>query len=244
MPDFSKLFHQSSKDLQGGGSVRIPRDESLWPEEWKTIYYKTYPRFEKIALPVTTPTADFFDLIRGRRTDRRFAKNALTSEKLSTLIKYSCGITAEHEEWNPRRAQPSGGARYPLEVYPILFSPAGDIPAGMYHYDVKAHALDVLAQRSFASNDIAPLSSYEWVQNASCLLVITAVFWRTQRKYGERGYRYAMLEAGHIGQNVYLASMALDLKCSGLGGTLDENIEKLLDIDGINESVVYGLVIG
>ena len=76
------------------------------------------------------------------------------------------------------------------------------------------------------------------------LLAITGVFDRTQVKYGERGYRYALLEAGHVGQNVYLATQALGLGCCGLAGTRDLAIEELLGIDGVTESLLYTLVIG
>lgn len=242
--DFSHLFHQSSKDLRGGGTVNIPSDATKWPAEWSTTYYKTYPRFKKIPLLSPKSSSDFFDLVLSRTTDRSFSKDALTHEKISILLKYSCGIIEESAEWNPRRAYPSGGARYPLEVYPIIFNDFEGIPAGTYHYNVKEHALDTLSQRPFSDDDIAQLATYPWVQYSSALIVLTTVFWRSQMKYGERGYRYIMLEAGHLGQNIYLSSMALDLKCAGLGGTRDTNIEKLLNIDGNNESLVYALVVG
>ena len=73
---------------------------------------------------------------------------------------------------------------------------------------------------------------------------MTAVFSRTQNKYGERGYRYVLLEAGHVGQNLALAAEALGLRCAPLAGTRDETIETLLDIDGVTESLVYTLVFG
>ncbi len=242
--DFSRLFHQSSKDLRGGGTVNIPADDTKWPEEWKTTYYKTYPRLKKIALGESAPPADFFDLVRTRITDRRFSKTALSFEKLSTFLKYSCGITQPGDTWNSRRAYPSGGARYTLEAYPLIFKDVEGIPAGAYHYNVKEHALETLAARPFSDEDIARLVTYPWVQQASALIVITAVFWRAQAKYGERGYRYILLEAGHMGQNMYLVSTALGLKCSGLGGTHDTNIESLLQIDGFDESLVYALAVG
>lgn len=209
------------------------------------MYYKTYPRFAQVPLPaVATPSADFFDLVLSRKTDRAFSNDALTPEKLSTLLKFSCGITQPSSGGNPRRAYPSGGARYPLEVYPILFSPAGPISPGVYHYNIKEHALETLSERPFTRDDIARIATYPFVQHASALLVITAVFWRTHMKYGERGYRYILLEAGHIGQNIYLASAALGIRCTGLGGTHDEAVESLLAIDGAGESLVYGLVLG
>jgi SagB-type dehydrogenase family enzyme len=90
------------------------------------------------------------------------------------------------------------------------------------------------------------IASYEFVEGASLLIFLTAVFWRTQNKYQERGYRFILQESGHIGQNIHLLCEALNLKCCALGGfrISDEQIEKLLNIDGVTESLVYTLVIG
>lgn len=244
-PDFSKVFHQSSKD-HAKGHPPIPPDAKDWPEEWKTTYYKAYPRLPKIELDDEPPEADFFDLVRKRQSRRDFARTPLTKRELSLLLKYSCGSIGPlyGGEGRYRRAQPSGGARFPIEVYPIVFRSGDDLKAGLYHYNVKDHQLDVLWDRQFSDEDIHSLFTYSWVKDAALGIVMTAVFWRNQNKYGERGYRYILLEAGHIGQNVYLVSEALSLKCCALGGTMDENLEKLIDIDGVTESVVYALAIG
>ena len=246
--DFSKIFHQSSKDLAKGHPL-IPADSKDWPEEWKTTYYKVYPRLPKIALGDNPPSADFFDLIKKRRSRRDFTRTPITKRELSLLLKYSCGNTSPLEKSRHRRAQ----ARFPIEVYPIVFrpstssgqAPGGDgLKAGLYHYNVKDHALDVLWDREFSDEDISQIFTYPWVKDAAVGIVMTAVFSRNQNKYGERGYRYILLEAGHIGQNMYLVSEALGLKCCALGGTKDENLEKLIDIDGVTESVVYGFAVG
>jgi SagB-type dehydrogenase family enzyme len=222
-----------------------------WPPEWTTIYYKTYPQLEKIALPEAHPHADLFEVVRRRGSGREFDSSPLSLEQLSILLKYSCGIvgeggTASYGE-SPKqniRAQPSAGARFPIEVYPIVFSGTSDLPAGSYHYNVKSHSLDVLLQQTFTPEAIGKLISYDFVKKASCVIILTAVFYRNQMKYGERGYRYALLEAGHIGQNLYLASGALGLQCCAMGGTQDEEVEAFLGIDGVSESVVYAIVIG
>ncbi|OGJ54835.1 hypothetical protein A2880_02980 [Candidatus Peribacteria bacterium RIFCSPHIGHO2_01_FULL_49_38] len=73
-------------------------------------------------------------------------------------------------------------------------------------------------------------------------VIITAVFSRTINKYGDRGYRNILIEAGHVGQNLYLVSESLGLKCTAIAGTKDEEIERFLDIDGVTESVVYALL--
>ncbi len=241
--DFSGLFHRSSKDASSSGRIHTPPDSHDWPAEWKTTFYKSYPRFAKIPLPATEPAADFFELIRARRSQRDFSGVPVDIEALSTVLQYSCGITRSSPQ-GESRAQPSGGARFPLEVYPIVFSGSELVPAGLYHYNVKAHALDTLWQRPFSKEDIAALFTYEWIQNSSVALVVTAVFNRNQMKYGERGYRQILHEAGHVGQNVYLASGALGMKCCTVSGTRDVALEKLIDIDGITESVVYGMVLG
>lgn len=241
--DFSKLFHQSSKD-HGKGHPPIPSRYEDWPEEWRTTFYKAYPRLPKLDLEGTPPHADFFDLVQKRQSRRDFTRQPLTKRELSVLLKYSCGTTGKLVGERLRRAHPSGGGRFPIETYPIVFREGGDLPAGVYHYNVKHHQLDVLWQRPFADGEVDELFSYPWVKEGSVALVMTAVFWRSQNKYGERGYRYILLEAGHIGQSLSLAAEALDLKCCALGGTRDERLEELLDVDGAVESVIYALVLG
>ena len=241
--DFSKIFHESSKDLAKGHPL-IPADSDEWPDEWKTTHYKAYPRLPKIALEDNPPSADFFDLIKKRRSRRDFTRTPITKRELSLFLKYSCGNTGPLELSRHRRAQASDGARFPIEVYPIVFRSGNDLKAGLYHYNVKDHALDVLWDREFSDEDIGQIFTYPWVKDAAIGIVMTAVFSRNQNKYGERGYRYILLEAGHIGQNLYLVSEALGLKCCALGGTKDENLEKLIDIDGVTESVVYGFAVG
>jgi len=241
--DFSSLFHQSSKDRSGQGSVRIPLDKGEWPAEWSVISYKNYPRFEKIPLGNAPVTGDLFDAIRKRASQRDFSRKPLSKDQLSTLLKYACGIVSEAGAGH-HRAQPSGGGRYPLEVYPVVFAGSDEIPAGLYHYGVKRHELDVLWQRAFTKEDIAAFFTYPWAQDATLGLFLTAVFNRNQIKYGERGYRHILVEAGEIVQNIYLVSTALGLQCCAIDGVREPEIEKLLDVDGITESVVVSLVLG
>lgn len=240
-PDFSLLFQQSSKD-HFKGHEPILKDSTSWPEEWKTTYYKSYPRLPSIALSEVPPKKDFFELARARSSQRKFSRAPITKRDLSLLLKYSCGTTGMLHGGRSRRAQPSGGARFPLEVYPLVFH-GEDIKPGVYHYNVKAHALDVLWERAFSSKDVERYFS-SWAQQASVGFVITAVFSRNQVKYGERGYRYILIEAGHVGQNLYLVSGALGLMCCAVGSTGDTALEDLIDVDGVAESLVYALVVG
>ncbi len=242
--NFSQLFHQYTKRFH----KPIPGDSSLWPDEWKTVYYKTYPRAAKIDLSHQERKFDLFEALKKRSSKREMAGGEINMDELSLLLKYSCGITRQNQFGDGRRPQPSGGARFPLETYCLIVSPGegeGLIP-GLFHYDIKDHQLETLLKQQFTKEDLDKIATCEFVQNASLIVFLTAVFWRTQIKYGERGYRFILQESGHIAQNFYLVCEALNFKCCALEGfrISDEQIEKLLDIDGINESLIYTLVIG
>lgn len=241
--DLSKIYHQYSKH-SARGHLPISNDHNEWPEDWKIQHYKIYPRLPKINLPKVKPRADFFHLIEKRQSRRKFRKSPVSLRELATLLKYSCGITRTGPDGRAYRAQPSGGACSPIEVYAAVLVPGVGLPAGLYHYAVKGNQLDVLWRHQFTAEETRGFSGYAWVQDASIVLVMTAVFNRNQIKYGERGYRYMVIEAGHIGQNIYLIAEALGIQCCSLGGTQDANIDALLDIDGFTESMLYALALG
>jgi SagB-type dehydrogenase family enzyme len=138
----------------------------------------------------------------------------------------------------------SGGARYPLEIYPLVLRGEGELKPSLYHYYVKEHALENIWEKDFlADRSLEGLFGYPWIYDASVILLITAVFWRNQIKYGERGYRQIMQEAGHLGQNFYLVSEALGLQCCAISGYADEGVDKIIDIDGVTEASVYAFAL-
>lgn len=240
--NFSQLYHQYSKKIR----KNIPLDSSEWPEEWKTIFYKVYPRLPKIKLMDIRKSFNLFEAIGKRSSGREFSREKISLEELSLLLKYSAGITRRNKEGDGRRAYPSGGARYPLETYCLINKAGEGLRNGLYHYDVKNHQLDVLWDKSFSEAEMDQIANYPFVKDSACFIFLTAVFWRSQNKYGQRGYRFCLIEAGHVGQNIYLLSEALNLKCCALGGMRisDETAEKRLNIDGITESLIYALAIG
>jgi SagB-type dehydrogenase family enzyme len=243
--NFSQLYHQYTKKFHNP----IPRDSSFWPDEWKTTYYKTYPRLPKIKLnegDALNSNFDLFEAIRNRSSKREMEGRPISLRELSVLLKYSCGITHKLSNGNNGRVQPSGGARFPIEIYSLVSRPGVGMKSGLFHYGAKNHELDILWDRTFSQEDLEKIASYEFVKDAALVIFMTAVFWRNQNKYGQRGYRFILQESGHIGQNIYLLCEALGLKCCSLGGfrISDEQIETLLDIDGIEESLIYTLVIG
>lgn len=248
--DLSLPFHQSSKDLSG--VIPVNSDPKKWPKEWHTVYYKSYPRMPMVSLDSELKidlSRGFFELLLNRQTDRKFTSEAVTIEDLSYLLRFSCGNSRLAKDGGKMlRVYPSAGSRYPIEIYALVVHSSPSLKSGLYHYHVKNHLLENIWDKDFSLNP-EELKEYfgsvnGWVSDTGIIFFMTAVFYRNQMKYGERGYRYVLIEAGHIGQNLYLVSEALGLKCCALGGTRDKKIEELLDIDGVNESLVYAVAVG
>jgi len=220
------------------------KDYKEWPQEWKKINFKLYPRFKKILLNKNIQEKDqFFKFFLKRRSQREFTQRLISKKELSLLLLYSSGIIKKEKDWSEtKRTYPSAGARYPLEMYPIIFS-ASDLKPGIYHYDVKNHALELIL-RGNHKKEILKSTGQDLIKNSSLIILISAVFGRTMIKYKERGLRYIFIEAGHLGQNISLVTEKLGLGSCAIGGFLDKEINKLLDIDSQKESVIYIFAIG
>jgi SagB-type dehydrogenase family enzyme len=137
---------------------------------------------------------------------------------------------------------PSAGALYPLELY-VLTLHVDDVERAVFHYDPFRHRLARL--RPLEVDDVGgALVDPSLVDHAGALLVVTAMFWRSRFKYGLRGYRFALLEAGHVMQNATLAAAALGLAALPLGGFYDRRLDALVGADGLDEATVYALLLG
>ncbi|MBU0998366.1 SagB/ThcOx family dehydrogenase [Patescibacteria group bacterium] len=239
----SKTFYQKTK------IKKFPKGETLikdWPNSWKKIYTKDYPRLESIQLPKNIPplNTSISTILLKRKSERIFFRKKVSLSKLSTLLFYSAGIIPGSKTWNvTRRFYPSAGARYPLEVYLSTNNIVG-LENGLYHYNIRCHSLDVLLQERHLNKKISELTNQDWVSKSNIIILITSAFQRTQTKYDDRGLRHILLESGHLAQNVYLVGNTLDLKVCAIGGFIDDKINNLIDIDNEEEGIIYVLAVG
>jgi SagB-type dehydrogenase family enzyme len=141
------------------------------------------------------------------------------------------------------RAVPSAGGLYPLELY-VLCRRVDGLADGIYHYNILEHALEPL--RGDVSHEEAStfLIAEPFVENANAIVFIAAVFDRTLHKYGPRGYRYVLLESGHVAQNLCLLATERALGSLCIGGFMDGKTNAFLGLDGIDEAVVYSFAFG
>ncbi len=206
--------------------------------------YKVYPDAPRIPLPALGEAhgLSLEDVIRRRRSIRTYTGTAMTQEALSRLLFHTGGITAE--QWGTGlRAAPSAGALYPIETYVLAHRVEG-LEMGVYHYAVQPHALTRLRAGDVRNEIVRAGILQNFLGEANVVLVLTSIFQRLRWRYRERAYRYAMLEAGHIGQNVYLAATALGMGACAVGAFNDDAVNALVGVDGVEEAALYVLAVG
>jgi SagB-type dehydrogenase family enzyme len=204
--------------------------------------YKTYDRAERVALPAPQDDGglSLAEAIEQRRSRREFAVQPLSLAELSFLLHAASGLTDLGREF---RAAPSAGALYPLETYVVVHDVTGLSP-GLYHYAVAQHALEQVRAGDLQTALVVAGIGQEMLGQAQVCIVLSAIFQRTRWKYRERSYRYILLEAGHIGQNLYLAATSLGLGACAVGAFLDDKLNDLLGVDGETEAALYLITVG
>jgi len=198
---------------------------------------------EKIKLPEPNFKGLIFEeALRKRRSVRTYSKEALNLDEISQLLFSAQGITATYYSQRLRTA-PSAGALYPFEIY-LIVNWGEKIKPGIYHYLVEDHSLELLKEGDFRQRIKNAALGQEPGAEASVVFILTAVFERTTRKYGERGYRYISIEAGHIGQNILLQATSLGLGAVPIGAFFDEEVNRLLGLNGKQQSTIYLISVG
>jgi SagB-type dehydrogenase family enzyme len=180
----------------------------------------------KLPQPKKEGTVSVEQAIQQRRTVRAFAAKSLELDQLSQLLWSAQGVTGGR---GFKRAAPSAGALYPMDLYAAIGPQSVRLmEAGVYHYDPAGHRLARIGDRDMRS-DIARAALFQmWMAEAPLNFVITAAYHRVSGKYGERGVQYAMIEAGHVGQNLFLQAEALGLKAGIVGAFHDSRLAEVL----------------
>jgi SagB-type dehydrogenase family enzyme len=146
------------------------------------------------------------------------------------------------------RNYPGGGARYPLEVYPIIYEVNG-VVAGAYRYEPFHHALVLVdttpeereALRRVTREKMGPGTFHG---APSVLLIVTAVFSRTCWKYRGIPYHLILQEVGGLYQTMYLAAAALGLAPCAIGAFPERAAAEILGLDQRDEGQVGMFALG
>jgi SagB-type dehydrogenase family enzyme len=245
--DPAETFHEASRlyprvaDPLARGMRLLETSGALRVSATRAVNRRAH--LPSVALPeVPPPACSLHDAIAARRSCRAWGSARLPFADLAVVLRSAYGVTWRGAP-QPFRAVPSGGALYPLDVYVCAMRVDGLEPA-LYHFDPLRDVLTRLRPAP-AAEELGALSPYpDFLVPAAAVLVVTATFYRSRFKYGQRGYRFALLEAGHLAQNALLAAAALGRAALPLGGYYDRHVDALVGADGLEEATVYLIALG
>jgi SagB-type dehydrogenase family enzyme len=203
-----------------------------------------------VELPLTfdSRVGDLWEALRSRRTRRSFLRAPISLDELSTILQWTWGRRETFQDADLGmflfKTSPSGGARHPIEVYPVVLRVDG-VESGLYHYSVKRHALERLGDQPAESELVRLCGSQEWIADASVVFFMTAMAKRSMWKYpNAHAYRVMLLDAGHLGQTFHLVCTQMGLAPFTTAAIQGFDVEDLLAVDGVGELAVYAAAVG
>ena len=238
----SATYHENTK-LHRHVHRTLPNEIELSAAEQAVLArsYKEFSSHPKIRLTDRAGVdSGLQNALSARRSRRQFSDRPVNLDALSALLRWSAGVSATVSTLpnvdQYLRYWPSAGGLYPVEIYVVVRNVVG-IDPGVYHFN------PITADLAHLSSDLSlfhPAACYEpATQSCAFALAFTGVFARTKAKYGERGYRYVLLDAGHLGQNFALNAAALGLANFTSCGFFDDDLNAILGIDGLEESSLF-----
>lgn len=173
-----------------------------------------------------------------RRSIREFTKQPLELSQVAQLAWAAQGLTGPE----PHRTAPSAGGLYALELYVIAGNVNG-LPAGVYQYELLTHEVVSLLTADIRRELFQAALDQSSIAQAAAIFALSTVYERTSSKYGERGIRYAHMEAGHAAQNLLLQAVALDLGAVLVGAFNDAKVKRVLGLSK-QETPLYLIPVG
>ncbi len=176
----------------------------------------------KLSAPRYTSNYSIEEALFKRKSIRDYSDEAVILEDVSQLLWAVQGVA------NKYRTAPSAGATFPLEAY-LIAGNVKNLNTGTYKYDALNHVLKFINSED-KRNELGDAAlGQAIVKNGSAVIILTAVFKRTIKRYGERGNRYVYMEAGHAAQNLCLQATALNLGTVVVGYFNDQEVKRIIE---------------
>lgn len=190
-------------------------------------------------LEINVASVDLRKVIEDRKSVRKYLEKPLSINELSWLLWCTQGV-----KQITKRTVPSAGARHPFETY-LVVNRVNGLEPGLYRFLATKHELIIVdLDETLVDKFSAANWSSEMLSSSAVIFIWVAVSNRMTYKYGNRGFRYLHLDAGHVCQNLYLATEAVDCGTCAVGGFYDDDVNALLNLDGKEKFIVYMATVG
>jgi len=187
---------------------------------------------------------DLISTIQNRRSHRNFRDEPLSLEELSFLLWATQGIRKRADEATAFRNVPSAGCRHALETYLCILNVTG-LDMRIYRYLPLEHQLLVISLHENLPEDIVTATFYQsFIGKAPVTFIWTTIPYRMEWRYHIAAHKVIAIDAGHVCQNLYLACSAIGGGTCAVAAYHQELMDKLLEVDGNNEYVIYLAAVG
>lgn len=255
MTKYDDIIKERREILKAHDYDEIPPDEWWKPHQGKGVppppLEKPFPKDAKLVDLVsprdfTSGDMPLREVIRKRRSRRRFIEKQLTLEELSFLLWSTQGVRAVDKNlvWTLRTV-PSGGARHPFETYLIVNWVEG-VKDGLYRYLPIEHKLLLIRETdSKIQEHVTEICHGQEFCGKSAVFFVWAVIpYRSEWRYSIQAYKDIALEAGHVCQNLYLASESIGAGVCAIASYNQKGIDELIGVDGEDEFTIYVAPVG
>jgi SagB-type dehydrogenase family enzyme len=248
-----ELFHENSKLRSGDIDLYtwinyVNSDPSIRSVISAPVL--DYGSTNEILLPgdVDAGEMSYAECAMKRRSGRKFESTTCTLNILSSLLslsirensqyKYDDGVT-----WS-FRPYPSGGGLYPVDIYVAVYN-VESVDKGVYFYNPKKHSLTEIENNlSIREIEKAFPTLEDEINQSSFVVFLVSDLNKMAFKYQERAYRFALLECGHIAQNLLLSATNFKMNSFPAGAYMDDVINDFFQLDGVSSNVQYALLFG
>jgi SagB-type dehydrogenase family enzyme len=190
-------------------------------------------------------SVDLRTTIESRTSVRRYSEQALALEELSYLLWLTQGVKEVTKRPATLRTVPSAGARHAFETY-LLVNRVTGLESGLYRFASCDHGLtrQMTGDRDMNAEITQACMQQRQVATGAVTFIWTAVLERMTWRYAQRGYRYLLLDAGHVCQNLYLAAEALGCGTCAIAAFDDDLLNLTLGLDGETIFALYAASVG
>ena len=191
---------------------------------------------------------NIYECISGRRSTRFYSDETMNLKELSYLLWATQGITGTNKAGLTLRTVPCSGATHSFETYLFIMNVDG-IKKGIYRYDSLGHKLLLMFELDEIDAKIDEITLEQpfvpnFAKKAAVIFVWSTTPYRSEWKFDVTAHKKILIDIGHVCQNLYLASESVGAGTCAIGIYDQKMIDKLLELDGDEEFVVYLAAVG
>ena len=242
-------FMKGSEAKEKGGMPEYQTDQEL--KKQQPPLYKAPMGGEVIELPTNYKDLDLkndiLEILYKRKSSRVYTQETMTLLELSYLLWATQGVKEiRGNNYATLRTVACGGARHEFECY-ISVRDVEGLESGYYHYMPDKHAVEVvqLMDKEVMFQEVhKSLWGQTWACKANVTFFYSIIPYRAEWRYGISSHRVALIDSGHITQNLYVACASANLGTCAIAAVETELCNQMFHLDGEEEFIFYAATAG